>query len=121
MSKRAAGRLNLELTAFIRADFSDIPFPHRFFPSFHLTPVFPQCFHSQQARSTREQGFTKSIPKGQFLSEPPRTNPQALFSDTFLPATSPVPQSPINRPSSPNFITPQSVSRRLAILPEAHH
>jgi len=105
MSKRAAGRLNLELTAFIRADFSDIPFPHRFFPSFHLTPVFPQCFHSQQARSTREQGFTKSIAKGQFLSEPPPYKPTSPVFGYFLAC---------HKPCAP-------IPNQSPLLPQLHH
>lgn len=50
MSKRAAERLNLELAAFIRVDFSGIPFPHLFFPHFTSSQSFP----SASTRSRQE-------------------------------------------------------------------
>lgn len=48
MSKRAAERLNLELAAFIRVDFSGIP--HLFFPHFTSSQSFP----SASTRSRQE-------------------------------------------------------------------
>jgi len=65
MSKRAAERLNLELTAFIRVDFSDIPFPSSFPPPpFHLTPVFPSVLPLAAGEKYPKAGIHEIYCKG---------------------------------------------------------